>query len=151
VGALDSGGQGSVPFQQKWLNMGIAMTVTSSVGASALVAAMPLALPKHDRTPWWAWLSGGLGVGVTAFSIAYGITADPKPDTSCKTTVLDPTDARACVNRGEQTSLAVLTGLTAAPLLTIPLVYLLRRKDSSIAPSLEISRSRAYISFGGSF
>jgi hypothetical protein len=70
VGALDAGGQGSASFQQKWFNMGTGIVVSSSAGAAALVAAMPLALPNRAKTPWWGWLSGGLGVGLAAFSIA---------------------------------------------------------------------------------
>ncbi|MBW2629301.1 MAG: PEGA domain-containing protein [Deltaproteobacteria bacterium] len=151
VNALDAGGQESASLQQKWLNMGNGMIVTSSVGAAALVAAMPLALPKRAKTPWWAWLSGGLGVGFAAFSVAYGVTAEAKPNVSCTSLVNDATDARTCVKRGEQISVAVLTGMTAAPLLTIPLVYLFRPSDAHITPSVEVSRSGGYVGIRGEF
>jgi|GEM_PF-3419901 len=151
VGALDAGGQGAASSQQRWFNMGVGIMATSSSGAAALVAAMPLALPNRVKTPWWAWLSGGLGVGFAAFSIAYGVTAEPGPDTSCASLVPDSDDARACVKHAEQVSLSVLTGVTAAPLLTIPFVYLLRRTGANIAPGVEVSRAGGYVSFGGIF
>ncbi len=151
VRVLDAGGQGSASLQQKWFNMGVGIVATSSVGAAALVTAMPLALPKRAKTPWWAWLSGGIGVGFAAFSVAYGVTAEDKPGASCSITIDDPADARICVKRSEQVSVAVLTGLTAAPLLTIPLVYLFRPNDANITPNIEVSRSGAYIGLRGEF
>lgn len=148
VHALDAG-QGGASFQQKWVDMGIGLVASSSVGAAALVTAMPLALPKHVGTPWWAWLSGGLGVGFAAFSIAYGITAESEPGTSCSSLITDPGDARTCVRRSERLSTAILTGATAAPLLTIPLVYLLRPSKSKLAPEIEIGRTGAYVGIRG--
>jgi len=151
VSALDSGGDGSASSQQKWFNMGTGIMATSASGSAALVAAMPLALPNRAKTPWWGWLSGGLGVGFAAFSIAYGVTAEPGPDTSCSSLVVDANDARACVKHAEQVSLSVLTGLTAAPLLTIPLVYLLRRGKTKLEPSVELSRAGGYVSVRRAF
>ncbi len=144
-------GQGSASFQQKWFNMGVGIVVTSSAGAAVLVTAMPLALPKRTKTPWWAWLSGGLGVGFAAFSIAYGVNTEAEPDTSCSNLITDVTEARTCVKRGERITLAVLTGVTAAPLLTIPLVYLFRPTDTNITPTVEVSRSGGYVSVRGEF
>ncbi|MCZ6807642.1 MAG: PEGA domain-containing protein [Deltaproteobacteria bacterium] len=137
--------------QQKWLNLRSAIIATASVGGAALVAAMPLALPKREKTPWWAWLSGGLGVGLAAFSVYYGVTADAEPSGGCAASSVDGSDARACVKRGEQVSLAILTGVSAAPLLTVPLVYLFRPSDKDIAPSIEVSRSGGYVSVRGRF
>jgi len=151
VHVLDAGSQGSASLQQKWFNMGVGIVATSSIGAAALVTAMPLALPKRAKTPWWAWLSGGIGVGFAAFSVAYGVTSEDEPGISCSSLIGAPADARACVKRSEQVSVAVLTGLTAAPLLTIPLVYLFRPNDANITPNIEVSRSGGYISLRGEF
>lgn len=150
VRALDAS-QSSAALEQKWINMGIGLVVTSSVGAGLLVAAMPLALPKRDKTPWWAWLSGGLGVGLAAFSIAYGVTAESEPGMSCSSLITDPTAARTCVSRSERISVAVLTGATAAPLLTIPFVYVLRPSKSKLTPEVEVSRSGGYFAVSGTF
>ena len=58
--------------QEKWLNFGKWSVATSAIGSAALVTAMPLALPNREKTPWWAWVSGGVGLGVAAFSVAWG-------------------------------------------------------------------------------
>ncbi|MFZ1866233.1 MAG: PEGA domain-containing protein [Polyangiales bacterium] len=150
VGALDAG-QESAALQQKWFNTGNGLIVTASVGGGALVTAMPLALPKRAKTPWWAWLSGSLGVGLAVFSVTYGVTADTEPDTSCSDFITDSNDARTCVNRSEQISGAILAGATAAPLLAMPLVYLLRPSKSKLAPEVEISRAGGYVGVCGEF
>jgi hypothetical protein len=151
INKVDTSGADASSTQQKWLDLGGAIVWTSSVGAAALITAMPLALPKHDKAPWWAWLSGGVGVGLAAFSVAYGVTADAEPSIGCDGFNILGMDARTCVRRGEHVSLAILTGVSAAPLLTIPLVYLFRRSDKDIAPSIEVSRSGGYLGVRGRF
>jgi hypothetical protein len=141
--------------QQKWLNMGTAIYLTSSVGAASLVAAMPLALPNRVKTPWWAWLAGGLGIGAAAASgyLASTVNDEPEPTTSCSSTTIVAQEARKCVRRAERTALAILTGVTAAPLLTIPLVYLLRPKEAkvSVSPNIRVLRAGGFVSFRGQF
>jgi hypothetical protein len=144
VRALDAA-RSSAALQQKWFNMGVGQVLTASVGGAALVTAMPLALPKRDKPPWWAWLSGGIGLGAAAYSIAYGVTAKSEPGTSCSNLITDGNDARSCVERSERINVAVLVGATAAPLLTIPLVYVFRPTKSKLSPKVEVSRA------GGSF
>lgn len=147
----DPNNQGFDITQEKWLNLNTGIVIAGAVGGAALVAAMPLVLPKRDKTPWLAWLSGGVGLGLTAFSIAWGVTADDKPPTPCDSGSIDPIEARTCITRSEQVSLAILTGATAAPLLTIPLVYLLRPSEKNIQPSVEVGRNRAYVGVSGEF
>jgi hypothetical protein len=65
--------------------------------------------------------------------------------------VTDSDDARTCVRRSERISAAILTGATAAPLLTIPLVYLFRPTKSKLAPEVEVNRSGAYLGVRGEF
>ena len=151
VAQLDSGDEPDGVAQQRWLNLGSALTITSSVGAAALVAAMPLALPKQAKTPWWAWVSGGIGVGLAAFSIAYGLTAEDATSTSCSTLTIGSVDAQTCVRKGERVAVAILTGVTSAPLLTIPLVYLFRRDEMRLSPSVEVGAKRGYFSLRGEF
>jgi hypothetical protein len=141
----------SPPAQQRWLNLNSAIIWTSSMGAGGLVAAMPLALPRHDKPPWWAWLSGGLGVGLAAFSIAWGVSAEAEPNGGCTDSGIARLDATQCVKRAEHLSLAVLTGVTAAPALTVPLVYLFRRSDKKLTPTVQASRSRGYLGVSGRF
>jgi hypothetical protein len=150
ISQVDAPAVDSASTQQQWLDMQGAIIVTGSIGAGALVAAMPLALPKYVKTPWWAWLSGGFGVGLAAFSVAYGVTAEAEPSVGCNGGV-DTAAVRTCVTRGEQVSLAFLTGVTSAPLLTVPLVYLLRRSDKEVTPSVEVGRAGGYLSVRGHF
>lgn len=150
VDEVDMGGQDTSP-QQKWFDLRGAIIATGSAGSAALIAAMPLALPERDKTPWWAWVSGGVGLGLAGFSIAWGVTADPDPSTSCSAPALDPVEVRSCVNRGAQTSVALLTGLTSAPLITMPLVYLLRPSRARLEPTVVLGRGGGHLAVGGRF
>jgi len=133
---------GSLDAHGKWLNLDTGLIVTGSAGSALLVTAMPLVLPYKRKTPWWAWLSGGFGVAAAASSIAVAVIADPKPPQSCNVNDLQP---EPCVDRGRKTDLAIMLGATAAPLLTMPLVYLLRKDDKKLAadlsPSIYVNRS----------
>lgn len=141
---------GSLDAHSKWLNLGTGLIVTGSAGAAMLVTAMPLALPYKAKTPWWAWLSGGLGLGLTAGAIAVAVTADPKPAESCSVNNLNP---EPCVNRRRQTDLAIMLGVTAAPLLTMPLVYLFRKNEKRIkadlSPGIHVHRSGGTLTIRG--
>jgi hypothetical protein len=149
---IDAGAIETPVEQEKWINVNNAIVITSSVGAAALVTAMPLVLPKSDKTPWPAWLAGGVGIGALAFSIAYGVAGE-KPPTSCRSgdNVNDRPGAEACITHAERVSVAVLAGTTAAPLLTIPLVYLLRGSDKKLEPRIEASRHGGYFGLRGAF
>ena len=137
--------------QQRWFDLRGAIIASGAVGSAALVTAMPLALPNREKTPWWAWVSGGVGIGLGAFSIAYGVTAEAAPSASCSDPTVDPSVPRACATRGDQTSVALLTGLTAAPLITMPLVYLLRRSPAKLEPQVQAGPGLGYVGLRGSF
>jgi hypothetical protein len=132
--------------------MGTGVIATSAIGGGLLVAAMPLALPYKAKTPWWAWVSGGVGVAAAAVSIASAATASAKPPQACTVNGPDPTP---CVDRGRDTDRAIILGATAAPLLTMPLVYLLRKSDkkleASLSPTVVMSRRGGAIGVRGEF
>jgi hypothetical protein len=143
----------SLDAHDKWQSLGTGSIAMGTAGAGLLVTAMPLVLPYEAKTPWWAWVSGGVGLAAAASSIALAITADPKPPDSCSSVGLDP---EPCVNGGQQIDRAILLGVTAAPLLTMPLVFLLRKvekkdKATSVAPSILASRQGASIGLRGEF
>ncbi len=135
--------------QERWLNLRFGMLYAGSAGAAALVAAMPLALPYRAKTPWWAWLSGGAGLALAATSIALAVTAPPQPDVS------RPADPQGYVDRGRRTDAAFLAGVTSAPLLTMPLVYLLRRDDkrlnTELQPAITVHRQGGFLGVRGAF
>ena len=125
------------------------MFYSGAAGAAALVTAMPMVLPYRAKTPWWAWLSGGVGVALVGTSIALAVTAPPEPSVS---RVADP---QGYVERATRTDAAFLTGITAAPLLAMPLVYLLRRGDkkakAEIWPTAVAARHGGSIGVQGAF
>ncbi|MBT8467463.1 MAG: PEGA domain-containing protein [Deltaproteobacteria bacterium] len=143
---------GSLDAHNKWLNLGTGLIVTSSTGSALLVTSMPLMLPYKEKTPWWGWLSGGLGLGFAAASIATAVTADAKPSQSCSVNNLNPD---ACTSRAQRTDLAIVLGATAAPLLTVPLVYLFRKGEKKLAaelsPVIWTDRSGGVIAVRGAF
>lgn len=123
----------SLDAQDKWLHTGTALIATGAAGSGLLVAAMPLVLPYRFRPPWWAWLSGGFGIAAAGASVALGVTAPPKRPEDCAISGPDPAQ---CVDRHRRTDLAIMLGATAAPLLTIPLVYLFRKGEKKIDPTI---------------
>jgi hypothetical protein len=142
----------NLSLQAKWLDLETGVIVTASVGGGFLVAAMPMVLPLHAKTPWWAWLNGGLGVAAAVGSIVSGVTASSKPAESCE---LNGQDPAPCVNWKRDTDRAILLGATAAPLLTMPLVYLLRRGDRKprveLQPRVVVGRQGGAVGLAGSF
>jgi len=142
----------SLGIQAKWLDLETSLIVTASLGGGLLVAAMPMVLPVHSKTPWWAWVNGGLGVAAAVGSIVSATTASPKPVESCEVNGQDPS---ACVNRKRDTDRAILLGATAAPLLTMPLVYLLRRSGRKpkveVQPRVLVNRQGGAVGVTGSF
>lgn len=135
--------------QSKWLNLRFGMFYTGVGGSAALITAMPLALPYRAKPPWWAWLSGGVGLGLAATSIALAVTAPAKPTES------RPANPQAHVDRAKRTDAAFLAGITAAPLLTMPLVYLFRtdakKPKAELNPGIYVHRNGGTLSLSGRF
>ncbi len=143
--------------QEKWLNLRDGIVLTAATGGALTVAAMPLLLPYRSKTPWWAWLSGGLGVGLAIGSIVSGVTAESAPagNSKCEDRLLSVDDVQTCVDRGRSVDRAIVLGATAAPLLTIPLVYLLRadkeKHVASVTPSVAFGPTGGSLNFRGRF
>lgn len=138
--------------QATWARMGTGIVATGAAGSALLVSAMPLVLPYRKKPPWWGWLTGGLGLGVGAAAVALAVTAPAKRPESCGVSGPDPS---ACVDRERRTDLALLLGVTAAPLVTIPLVYLFRKSDKQFGtrfdPRISVTRAGAAFGLHGAF
>ncbi|MDH3625462.1 MAG: PEGA domain-containing protein [Myxococcales bacterium] len=112
----------SLQAAQDWQDARIAVWTLAAVGGAATTASMPLLLPNYERTPWWGWTLGAVGLGLTGYAIYEGVTLTACPEPF----VTDVTAVRACVSRGQEAGRVSLALAGAAPLLTVPLVYLFR-------------------------
>ena len=81
-------------------------------GAGFLSLAMPLLLPEREGVPWGAWVAGVLGAGALGAGLYLGRDHERPNGEGLRFQQEQP--------------LAGLVALQSAPLLTIPLVYVLR-------------------------
>ena len=116
---------------QQWNDVRIGVWTTAAFGGAATSAAMPLLLPNYERTPWWGWTLGAVGLGLTGYAIYEGVTMTSCPEPY----IADQAAARSCVARGQEAGRLALALAGAAPLVTIPLVYLFRplRAEPSVS------------------
>ena len=116
---------------QQWNDVRIGVWTTAAFGGAATSAAMPLLLPNYERTPWWGWTLGAVGLGLTGYAIYEGVTMTSCPEPY----IADQAAVQSCVARGQEAGRVALALAGAAPLLTIPLVYLFRplRAEPSVS------------------
>ncbi|MBT8465578.1 MAG: PEGA domain-containing protein [Myxococcales bacterium] len=139
VGDRFTGSPDDLSAAQQWNNARIGVWATAAFGGAATSAAMPLILPNHQRTPWWGWTLGAVGLGLTGYAIYEGVTMTGCPDPY----IADEAAVRSCVARGQETGRLSLALAGAAPLLSIPLVYLFR--PLRVEPSVSATRQGALI------
>jgi hypothetical protein len=139
LGERFSASPGSLSAAQQWNNARIGVWASAAFGGAATSAAMPLLLPEYPRTPWWGWTLGAVGLGLTGYAIYEGVTMSGCPDPF----VADEAAVRSCVARGQEAGRLSLALAGAAPLLSIPLVYLVR--PLRVEPSISASRVGAMI------
>ena len=124
---------------QRWNDVRIGVWTTAAFGGAATSAAMPLLLPGYQRTPWWGWTLGAAGLGLTGYAIYEGVTMTSCPEPY----VANQAAVRSCVARGQEAGRLALALAGAAPLLTIPLVYLFRPLRAE--PSISVTGEGAVI------
>ena len=124
---------------QQWNDARIGVWATAAFGGVATSAAMPLLLPEYERTPWWGWTLGAVGLGLTGYAIYEGVTMTGCPEPY----IADPSAVRSCVARGQEAGRLSLALAGAAPLLSIPLVYLFRPLRAE--PSVSVTGQGAMI------
>jgi hypothetical protein len=122
---------GNLNAAQRWNDVRIGVWATAAFGGAATSAAMPLLLPEYERTPWWGWTLGAVGLGLTGYAIYEGVTMTGCPEPY----IADLSAVRSCVARGQEAGRLSLALAGAAPLLSIPLVYLFRplRAEPSVS------------------
>ncbi len=123
----------SLQAAQDWRDARVAVWTLAAVGGVTTTAAMPLLLPNRERTPWWGWTLGAAGLGLAGYAIYEGVTMTPCPEPY----ITDASAVQACVSRGQEAGRLALALAGAAPLLTVPLVYLFRplRMEASVSVS----------------
>ena len=65
---------------QRWNDVRIGVWTSAAFGGAAASAAMPLFLPDQERTPWWGWTLGALGLGLSGYAIYEGVTMTACPE-----------------------------------------------------------------------
>jgi len=130
---------------QQWHDVRIGVWTTAAFGGAAASAAMPLFLPDYERTPWWGWTLGAVGLGLSGYAIyeAASMTTCPEPY------LADQPAVRSCVDRGQEAGRLSLALAGAAPLLSIPLVYLFRPLRAE--PSVSVTRESAMVKIRRTF
>jgi hypothetical protein len=128
--------------QSAWENARVPTLTLATAGSALATTALALAVPGKGRAPWWSYTLGGAGVALLGYGI-YESASLPGcgPNTA---------DLASCRARDEQVDRAALLGALAVPLVSLPLVHLLRP-----VPALDVrvstARGGAAIHFGGSF
>jgi hypothetical protein len=133
------GSPASLSDAERWNDARIAVWTTAAFGGAAVSAAMPLLLPDRRRTPWWGWTLGAMGLGLSGYAIYEGVTMTSCPEPF----IADDSAVRACVERGQEAGRISLALAGAAPLLTVPLVYLIRPLRAE--PSVSVSTGGAVV------
>ena len=133
------GSPASLSDANRWNDARIAVWTTAAFGGAAASAALSLLLPDRRRTPWWGWTLGALGLGLSGYAIYEGVTMTNCPEPF----IADESAVRACVERGQEAGRISLALAGAAPLLTVPLVYLIRPLRAE--PSVSVSTGGAVV------
>ena len=133
----------SLTRQRDWVALRMPSTFVAAGGSVVLLAAFPALLPdaRARRVPIGAWVSGGVGLGLAGAAVI--VTATRR---SCDGLV---NDRRACIRREEAGDRAILLASGAAPLVSVPVVYALRR--TSIRPEVSVGRRRVRVGVLGTF
>lgn len=131
----------SLTRQRDWVEARRPLLAVSAVGGAMGVAAMPLLLEERDGVPAAAWVAGGVGVGLVVTGIVMMVV-----EPSCASFAASQAD---CIEREQGADRTILLSTIAAPLITAPLVYLLR--PSRVTPAVQVDSNGAALSFSGRF
>jgi len=114
--------------------------ISGLAGGGLATIGLPLLLPASDGVPWWTWIAGAAGAGLAGFG-AFELAADG----DCIGT--------PCTRTEQPAVLGVLLLAHAAPLLTLPIVYLVRTAtdDPHAHAMLRLGPGRAELSLTAAF
>jgi hypothetical protein len=129
-----------------WETQGAFAFWMTAGGASLLVASEYLLLPESREVPMLAWLSGAAGLGVAAVGIGFSVGG-----THCAPQALTPgaNIYQACLHGTSDSLFGPMLMLTAAPLLNVPITYLLRKAFAGAPEALSFGPGG--VTFSGRF
>lgn len=131
--------------RRTWTSSEAPVLIVGALGGLFVTAALPFVMTDEDGTPWWSWVIGGVGVAAVATGLAIAFTAP-----SCGND--RPTDA--CVAGMALADDGALITALGAPLLSVPVVYLIRSVvggSAPVMPSVSASATSASLSLGGTW
>jgi hypothetical protein len=115
----------------------------AAAGGALGALAVSLAMEEEHGAPWWSWVIGGIGLaGAGAGAALVGTAAE------CGNEQPGP----ACIEGSQRLDLGVSAISLSAPLLAVPLVFLVRDVvRGAPMPSIDVTPQSAMISVLGSF
>ena len=97
-----------------------------------LAAAVPLLLPPEDGIPWWSWIFGALGIAaLVQGALVWGKDGELH-------------DVSGATLQRRTVPFGPLLALHAAPLLTVPLTYVVRSLTGSDTATATSSVGRGH-------
>ena len=124
----------------RYEDLGALALTTGVTGSIAGVGAVVLLSPEAEGVPWWSWGVGALGLGAGTAGVLVWNSGEACAAWGCSTSKTDPV-------------LGQLILLHGAPLVAVPLTYILRDTFDSptIGASARIGSSSGLIAVEGSF
>lgn len=128
---------------REWTSQG-AWSFWIGAGSSSLIAASEyLLLPESDSVPFLGWFAGGSGLVLAAVGVGYAVGG-----THCAPTAVRPGAdiLLACSSMSSDAMFGSLLLVTAAPLMAVPITYLLRKAFAGAPDSLSIGPGSLQVS-----
>ncbi len=132
--------------RDQWTGFELPALAMGWVGGALVTAALPLVMSDEAGTPWWSWVIGGAGVAAIGVGLAVALTA-PTCGPAGR-----PTDA--CVQGTALADEGSAIASIGVPLLSVPIVYLIRDAvggGAPVVPSASVTATSASLSLGGTW
>ena len=104
-----------------------------------LASAVPLWLPERIEMPGWSWAVGALGLGLAVASATFFLSQGACIES----------DSLGCITQLSWAGAQLVTGALAAPLITVPMTYLIRQRAKRIVVGATLSAGRTSVFISG--
>ena len=116
--------------------------------AGVLTIGIPMLLPRREGTPWWSWILGAAGAGMTAYGVVALVKGLDRRCLGMEGSSLQ----MECPERADPAVLSPLLLGYGVPLLLSPFVYLIRNdQPPRTNVGLDVGPGRAALTISGSF